>query len=485
LLLFDQTIVSKALSSTGQEEEGRKYLEKIVRTGFEVPRLNKAELARLFDRELRSLAARRNVVIDEIRWKECRAAILSFISNLRELIRFILTLDFTLRMLHVDGVLTVDLIDVICLETLRMFNKDFFSQIVREKAVFTFSKDMKLQTVSETQVSDMLDKLVATVGIHATATARIISTVFPNLAFCFGPDFRADTERQKDRKGWFQHHRVCHPRIFDRYFSLSLAPDDILEVHIRAAFRPNDRFEIVNNLVKYAKQSMLGQFLNRMDFFEITAEDEELALPIIISLMDTFDLVLEEDDTQDSSDAINKDLYLDLVLPDIHALRIIRRVLDDLDSSKRYAVLKEALEKTHGLYLPCAITTLRGSKKENLIDITDDQQAELRNIALQKILDASETILQEHPDVCAMLEQWRILDGPTTPKNWFLRKLSNSNTKESLLSKGFLKPSQNGKMLLDRNKLLEIASEEEFKKIGITLPEEELSAALREIHDDS
>jgi predicted KAP-like P-loop ATPase len=139
LLLFQRDIVERALAKD-DAQSGRSYLEKIVQVAVDVPQPLSEEIHKILFAGLnRVLGARlQGRAFDEVRWGNVFVSGLSgYFDSLRAVNRFLSTLEFHFSLLSATGTLEVDPVDLIAVETLRLFEPDVYSALRGAKQLIT------------------------------------------------------------------------------------------------------------------------------------------------------------------------------------------------------------------------------------------------------------------------------------------------------------------------------------------------------------
>ena len=97
LLLSQRDIVERALDEPGQSGSGRKFLEKIVQAGFDLPVADRTQLIRILAEGLDVIVADQAIGkhFDEERWREIfNGGVGSYLDSLRSIHRFLSSLRF-------------------------------------------------------------------------------------------------------------------------------------------------------------------------------------------------------------------------------------------------------------------------------------------------------------------------------------------------------------------------------------------------------
>jgi predicted KAP-like P-loop ATPase len=133
VLAFDRTRVEKALAE--DSVDGRAYLEKIVQSTFDVPAIPSFHLQRQLLEELdKSIDSIELHVFDDNRWPDVLVEIIfPLIHNMRDVRRYTSSIRSATRSLRGQ----IDLVDILALESLRVFLPDVLSDISQNRETMT------------------------------------------------------------------------------------------------------------------------------------------------------------------------------------------------------------------------------------------------------------------------------------------------------------------------------------------------------------
>lgn len=213
LLAYSREVVERALSprQTGSAVGGALYLEKIVQAPHDLPRVDRRLMRRAFARELED-------AIDGIdcgpfepeRWPEvCAAGVEPFLTTMRAKNRLLNVLPSTLRLVGPE----VALVDVIALETLRLFVPDSWDALTRSCEALT-----EAGLMSAEQMHERREHLVAQVRAIGDAGAGRRATVEAIIRQLF-PDAGAllDGALPRQREPAHSSVRVSEPEVLRAY----------------------------------------------------------------------------------------------------------------------------------------------------------------------------------------------------------------------------------------------------------------------------
>lgn len=325
LLAFDRTRVEQALDEDGVS--GRAYLEKIMQLSFDLPAIPQELLrAQVFERLNEVLAEVQDLRFDQHAWADVYMEVIEpLIKNLRDATRLALSARSTVRAL--GG--AVETVDVIALESLRVFRPEIFTEVQASRVALTELHDsFGRADVSREQAQ--IDHLLAVAGPDADLVKQLIRRLFPAATRYiennhYGRDFR---------DVWKRGHRVAHLSFLDLYLSRT-APSDLI------AFSQAER--------AYALMTDAAAFSAWLDSLPgATLEDT-------ISGLETYQDQYSLDAVVPASVVLLNRIYripdrprgmFDFMRPDIVVGRVVLRLLLRIDDvERREAAVREILSQ--------------------------------------------------------------------------------------------------------------------------------------------
>ncbi len=218
-LLYQKDIVAAALK-TIISDDGDRYLQKIVQVQFDVPRPPKILLQRIFTTDLEKILNQSGIEIvqDLERWNELFPAPLwGYFRNVRDIKRFLSAFEFYFNMHLNDRVLEVNPIDLIAVETLRMFDHPAF---LRVGASFFAAGIQAFNLFDEAQVTKDFSAQIQLIVNDGDRSAEKKELLESTLKFLF-PQAQSQG-RSGSEQDWLLGLRICHPNHFDKYFQTTL-----------------------------------------------------------------------------------------------------------------------------------------------------------------------------------------------------------------------------------------------------------------------
>ncbi len=226
--LFQEDVVQKSLRMRAQS--GRDFLEKIVQVAFSVPVLDQGRVDRVLFDGLNDLLAREGMsrTFDQRRWGNLYlGGLQGYFTTLRKVYRFLSTLQFHAGVMHRQGWLDVNVVDLVGIEVLRLYEPTVYRRLFGAKRFLTErAADSSVMAPNRTDAKKVVEELLVDLPVDRKARATAILTeLFPHAAWVFGgtnyaPDFEETWEREL---------RIGAKRMFDRYFFLALPQGDVSE----------------------------------------------------------------------------------------------------------------------------------------------------------------------------------------------------------------------------------------------------------------
>ncbi len=140
ILLCDRPTVEKHIREVMKGADGRDYLEKIVQIPFDVPLLDRQRIREILFAGLNTLLADDAVSknFDQTRWGNIFfGGVEQYFSTLRQVNRYLSSLSFHISMFKTDGGFDVNVIDLIALEALRVYEPEVYQALSENKRLLT------------------------------------------------------------------------------------------------------------------------------------------------------------------------------------------------------------------------------------------------------------------------------------------------------------------------------------------------------------
>jgi len=409
LLLFQRDYVERAI---GQElgADGREFLKKLVQAGFDIPRAETSQIHKVLFDGLDQILNQNEATqhFDQERWSALfPEALAPFFSTLRDVNRFLAELEFHIGVFRPHGVLEVNPIDLIGLETLRHFQPDVYHRLPDLKFRLTTEVHRVLSEGSKKKHQAVIADLVT------SATSAYCPTVEELLKDLFPPASRniddahivtTDTYPQ-----WEAALRVCHDRIFDRYFHLALPHGQLSQVMVEQTLAClTDARALTDELLSLKGQGLLDAILGRLEAHRTEIQTENI-LPVLTALFN-----IGDDLSGGRQSAFN-------ISPLDRAYRLARWTLTrETDHDARMRLFTSAANSSGGLYLPVNLLRLDESRRKEDPETCAFRQQDLpalRKDAATRI-KAHASILGQQQYLGRLLHMWGLWSDFVEPRMW-------------------------------------------------------------------
>ena len=417
-LLFQRDIVEGILREI-VPTTGRDYLEKIVQVGFDIPAIERTRLEKVLFARLDQILESKDIDrrFDTHRWGNIfLGGLRNFFENLRDVNRYISSLDFHVALFKNSKTFEVNPVDLIALEALRVFEPDVYHMLVNIKDELTgVAKDFHGGKDIDERVDRQIKELVNRAsGSKQPHVREILTQLFPRIEkIGYGGGFS---------ELWYRELRVCHPDIFDRYFHFAVPSGDISQLELNAVLEATgEREALVTKFRDLNTRGLLAVALDRLEAYEKEI-DIIHAIPFVTALFDIGDELPGEPIGMFAFGA------------ETHAWRIIYwYLMKETDQEKRENLLMESTKLTTGLYLPVNTISLEDDRQErkkepNTFLVREEVLQGFVDLCVAKIrLAAISGLLENHKKMLYILYTWRKWTSPQEPSAW-ISKLVESDS---------------------------------------------------------
>lgn len=422
-VLFQRDIVEHALSEES-DGKGRDYLGKIVQVGFDLPAIQRASLEKILFEGLDDIFGKllRQEDFDQQRWGNIYVpGLREFFQTLRDVRRFLSMFSFHANLFCGSHAFEVNPVDLVSLEVLRVYEPDVYKGICQAKSVLTgrpaqeiFSNE-KLQNAVKEDVKSIIALALVQNRKHVE---EIIKRLFPAVEWIFGgSQYSSDFDEI-----WLRELRVCHQKIFDRYFHFMIPEGDISKSDIQLILNlANNREKLVAYLKELEKRGILPAMLDRLEAYKERI-DISHAESFVTAIMDI------GDDLPDDRAMFN------IMTSSRHASRIIIwYLLQEPNADERWNILRKAMTGTKGLHLVVDIAAHEldeeGRKKTPKASlVSDDRREEIKALALEKIrVAASDGRLINNQRIEFILWRWREWAPESESKKWIVEAIKSDS----------------------------------------------------------
>jgi predicted KAP-like P-loop ATPase len=401
LLLFEREVVAKALNQISGGK-GTEFLEKIVQVGYHVPHASHAAVQKVLftglNKHLEDSAVSKHW--DKHRWRDLYVdGVAGYFQNLRHVYRFMASFAFHFRHhRHADSI-EVNPVDLIGLEVLRVFEPSVYERLPGAKSILTRYEGPSLfgEIKQETVDQALLQIISAAAPETQTRVRAILNLLFPPLASSYAGKHGVSGHHQK----WLRELRICHPDLFDKYFTLTIADDDLSQSELdNLIVLTADAKGFVAACEALSKRGLLKITFDRLEAYKehIPLQNMPTLIEALCNLGDSLPVrqpgFLETD-------------------TETHAFRLVYFGLKrESDTRKRFEVLRDAIVRSTGLALPVQLVSLEervGDREARGLEflVEEADLPELRRICVERLRAASRgRELRQNPRLQSFLWRW-------------------------------------------------------------------------------
>ena len=262
LVMCQRSFVETALGKLAPGA-GREFLEKIVQIPFDIP----VASGQILKKELFGKLAQLGVGFERLEENKALNKLYSdslktYFVTMRDICRFINTLSFHVVLLRSGRGLQVNVIDLIVLEVLRVFEQGIYERMptIRDSLLLVsrFVDERETHPMFQSDIAYLLDGVAKDSLLEVK---KILSYLFPNINFEAGEDgFGRVVGRDLMKKG-IEDRRVYHQQYFDRYFQLVIPSGDIRIDRFNELLSLNQSPQIVALLDKIKQEMIFSSIL--------------------------------------------------------------------------------------------------------------------------------------------------------------------------------------------------------------------------------
>jgi predicted KAP-like P-loop ATPase len=361
-----------------------RYTEKVLFTGLDRA-IDQQSVKSLFDKD---------------RWQELYTeGVSKYFDNLRNVYRFLGSFEFHFAHFTNGGSIEVNPIDLIGLETLRVFEPGLYEMLPAAKRILTREQAVsEFRPIAQEEVDATVAQLLANVSEGRRPQAEVIlSQLFPPLSKAFDDEDGVSAHKGK----WMLSRRVCHSDLFDKYFSLVVGDGDLSQAELdRLISLTGDRRKFLEECRSLMKRGLLQIAFERLDVFKELVPLQSVP-SMIGSLCD-----LGEDFPRPTGSPFEP------ALANYAWELIYGGVLREADPGRRSSILLDAVRTSPGIVLPLDIVRMvrwsreKGqSRRAALVD--EAGLADLQAECVKKISEAaSRPGFWDSPDFMAFMSAW-------------------------------------------------------------------------------
>ncbi len=434
VLAFDRGVVVEALEKV-QEGFGDGYLEKIVQFSVELPPISKSELEKI----LFSFRKKFIKKIPEGKWDSdywevvSRGGIKNYFKTIRDVNRFINTLEFSFPMVRED----VNPVDFVAITALQVFEPDLYSGIKNNEDLFTgiIKDEYQYDDTEKNQATSRLDEIIKRAkSFKGEELIGFLSILFPKLRSIYG----GLSYVSEIMYTLYLEDRICHPEMFDTYFLLAVPSGKIPSSKIISVLDlASDKAEFKAALIRLNENENRNilKYLRLMEDFikyYILPENIQNITAVLMDIGDTFPEG-ESIDEMVSSDTnmrimrIFKQLNLRIEKQEDRFENINKAINESTESIYTIVSKVGALGREHG---KLTSKTPNQLKPDNEREVSEKQLTLLESCAVEKISEwITEGKLDKHRNLESILYCWERCDlnNPDAAKNYVKKMIVNDD----------------------------------------------------------
>ena len=435
LLLFDRPVICEALDKVSNQR-GKQYLEKIVQVAYHLPEAPVHKVREILFKGIDECVEGRGATS---RWEQERWSTLYldgmavYFVNLRHVYRFLGSFDFQVRHFQRPDGFEVNPVDLLGLETLRVFEPNLYEKLFMNKALLTgdYGSGLFSEKKQEEINADRTKLLSAAADPTRPAAQHIIRTIFqPAIS----------GRRGQPTDEWLRQARVCHSEIFDKYFTLQLTVSDLGQVELEQLVSlAGDREKFREALKEIEQRGLIRKTMDRLEAYK-----EQIPLSsmpgLITALCDCADSFPERTPRFFDFDPLT------------HAWRIVYFGLRrDPDMDSRFKILRQAIQQTSGVTLPVRIVNGEERRKqrdqsEHDYLINEEQVEQLKKLCVEKLWVAARSgALKSASHGGMLLWRWSEWDSIDAVRKWLIAECERDGATPWLLATLTSEGAVNGK----------------------------------------
>ena len=422
LLAFDRSIIEENL---GEQVgvSGKDYLNKIVQVNFDIPFAKSTKISAFLSNELNRVlsvlpkSAQKFYGQDNPYWTNVyHSGFKDLFKNIRDVKRFVSSLEFNISQMYQGGVMEVNPIDFTAIEAIRVFAPDFYFFMKSRNSLFTSTDRATGMGDSEARKAEIEKPLNKLPEDTKESIQNLITTLFPQVFATHGNGWQST---------WSQNLRVCATSYFDSYFTLIPGGDeeDISQYEIENILSKTNSVEEFEKILRnYMEKKKIRKVLQKIQDYT----DNQSLIPqsnaknIVQSLFNISDDLPEE-----------KIGIYDFGA-DMDLMRIIYQILKrEGDKNNNFEILKETIQLSKGLCGPVQEISLESPKKDKdkiskEFVVPEDKIEELQKLCLEKINSWQDKLLEQNEFIYIMY-RWREWDKEQKWKGFIDNILGDDN----------------------------------------------------------
>lgn len=416
VLSFDEKVVACNLEEQSGVS-GKEYLNKIVQISYNVPYTKKYKidgfLLEEIDRVLSNLPPSKENYYTKMYYLDIyNSGFKNFFRTIRDVKRFLNSLEFNISLMHKEYTMEVNPIDFIAIESIRVFCPEFYSIMKSRNSLFTKRKSEGKDNRKE-EIEVILKEVDEK---YRNDLNSLLFALFPQMSTIFG-----NTEYGYEVQSiWNKQLRVCSTDYFDAYFTLIPGGDEeeLSQYELDSILkkiRNKEQFE--NLLIQSINNKKIDKVLWRLQ--DYTNDENHMSIEyaenVVQAIFDISDLLPNKKEKMQFETFLNAERII---------LQILKRQRDVI---KNYEIFRNTIPLSKGLAGPVDIISFESEVTEENRLIPVEKLSELQLLCVSKIKEFSNNgKLIDNDDFVSILYRWKEWDDS---KGWdaYIKKLTSTD----------------------------------------------------------
>lgn len=398
LILCDRELIEPNITKVLQVP-GRDYMEKIVQVAFDVPMIDVARVHKVLFNRLDSVLSIEVVSrrFDSRRWANVFwAGLHLYFRTLRDVNRFISTFAFHISFFNIDGAFEVNPIDLIVVETIRLFEPDVYKALRSSKELLIGGRPDGARGEAAKEAL----KAIVEQGSKGRrkGLAALIKALFPTAEWAF--EGMVYTYSPEYGETWYRDLRVCSARMFDRYFMLSVSEEELSQADVqRLLGARGNRERFRSELEVLHSRGLLVRALDELGVHSDEIDPAEVG-HFITAIFDVGDFF----------SGTKRGMFEVPISWRIATL--VREALNRLDSVElRIETLIHSIDSSNSVGMAAEVAAVlcdRSEKESEQSFFPDAEAGRVRESVVAKIKEfAASNALRGNPRIAMLLHLWR------------------------------------------------------------------------------
>lgn len=310
-------------------------------------------------------------------------------------------------------------VDLIGLETLRVFEPAVYERLPAAKTILTrYDQSSIYGDIKQEVVDQALSQIVSATAPETQNRVRaILNALFPPLLPAYGGKHVVSGHHEE----WLRGLRVCHPDLFDKYFTLTVADDDLSQAELDSLLAlTSDASGFVDACNAMRKRGSLQVAFDRLEAYKEHVPLENMR-SLIQALCDLYDTL-----------PVKVHLSWDMDVETLAYRLVYFGLKREQDPTKRCGILRDAMSRSTGLALPLRIVASevrsgdRETQRGEFLVKEEDLQT-LKDVCVGKLRAASERReFRQDPRLHGHLWRWSEWASVEEVRSWLATYIQNA-----------------------------------------------------------